>query len=123
MPDRILVINPNSTDAVTGAIDDAMAPLRITGGSEIACMTLREGPPGVESQEGCGRRHRAALPRDPRRRARNAVSGRSPSWPARRRGICGTSPRWEELPMPDLDQIKQEDQEALTCGSGSPRVG
>ena len=58
---KILVINPNSTDAVTGAIDDAMAPLRITGGSEIACMTLREGPPGVESQEGCGRRHRAAL--------------------------------------------------------------
>jgi Asp/Glu/hydantoin racemase len=25
MPDRILVINPNSTDAVTCAIDDAMA--------------------------------------------------------------------------------------------------
>ena len=50
MPDRILVINPNSTDAVTRAIDDAMAPLRITGGPEIDCMTLREGPPGVESQ-------------------------------------------------------------------------
>jgi Asp/Glu/hydantoin racemase len=50
MPDRILVINPNSTDAVTRAIDDAMAPLRITGGPGIACMTLREGPPGVESQ-------------------------------------------------------------------------
>ena len=50
MPDRILVINPNSTDAVTRAIDDAMAPLRITGGPGIDCMTLREGPPGVESQ-------------------------------------------------------------------------
>jgi Asp/Glu/hydantoin racemase len=50
MPDRILVINPNSTDAVTRAIDDAMAPLRITGGPGIACITLREGPPGVESQ-------------------------------------------------------------------------
>jgi allantoin racemase len=50
MPDRILVINPNSTDAVTRAIDGAMAPLRITGGPGIDCMTLREGPAGVESQ-------------------------------------------------------------------------
>ncbi len=50
MPDRILVINPNSTDAVTRAIDDAMTPLRIIGGPGIDCMTLREGPPGVESQ-------------------------------------------------------------------------
>jgi Asp/Glu/hydantoin racemase len=50
MRDRILVINPNSTAAVTRAIDDAMAPLRIPGGPDIACMTLEEGPPGVESQ-------------------------------------------------------------------------
>ncbi len=50
MPDRILVINPNSTDAVTRAIDDAMRPLRIARGPGIDCMTLREGPPGVESQ-------------------------------------------------------------------------
>ena len=50
MRDRILVINPNSTAAVTRAIDDAMAPLRIPGGPEIACLTLEEGPPGVESQ-------------------------------------------------------------------------
>jgi Asp/Glu/hydantoin racemase len=50
MPDRILVINPNSTEAVTRAIDDAMAPLRISGGPEIDCATLAEGPPGIESQ-------------------------------------------------------------------------
>lgn len=50
MPDRILVINPNSTDAVTRAIDDAMAPLRIPGGPAVDCITLREGPPAVESQ-------------------------------------------------------------------------
>src|SRR3954452_19752463 len=50
MPDRIVVINPNSTEAVTQAIDEAMAPLRLTGGPEIVCRTLREGPPGVESQ-------------------------------------------------------------------------
>src|SRR6516225_7415542 len=50
MPDRILVINPNSTDAVTDAIDLAVEPLRIVGGPEIDCVTLRQGPPGVESQ-------------------------------------------------------------------------
>ena len=50
MRDRILVINPNSTSSVTRAIDDAMAPLRMSGGPEIACLTLDEGPPGVESQ-------------------------------------------------------------------------
>jgi allantoin racemase len=50
MPDRILVINPNSTAAVTRAIDEAMGPLRIAGGPEIACTTLAEGPPGIESQ-------------------------------------------------------------------------
>ena len=50
MRDRILVINPNSTVSVTQAIDDAMTPLRIPGGPEIICLTLDEGPPGVESQ-------------------------------------------------------------------------
>src|ERR1700730_13074096 len=50
MPDRILVINPNSTSSVTRAIDDAMAPLRMPGGPAIDCLTLEEGPPGVESQ-------------------------------------------------------------------------
>jgi allantoin racemase len=50
MRDRILVINPNSTASVTCAIDDAMAPLRIPDGPEITCLTLDEGPPGVESQ-------------------------------------------------------------------------
>jgi allantoin racemase len=50
MADRILVINPNSTTAVTRAIDEAMKPLRIAGGPEITCVTLAEGPPGIESQ-------------------------------------------------------------------------
>ena len=49
--DRILVINPNSTEAVTRGIDEAMAPLRMAGGPEIECMTLKEGPPGIESQQ------------------------------------------------------------------------
>jgi len=50
MTDRILVINPNSTDNVTRAIDDAVTRLRIPGGPEIACLTLKEGPPGIECQ-------------------------------------------------------------------------
>jgi allantoin racemase len=50
MSNRILVINPNSTVSITRAIDDAMALLRIPGGPEIDCMTLEDGPPGVESQ-------------------------------------------------------------------------
>ena len=50
MTDRILVINPNSTEAVTRGIDAAMAPLRFAGGPEIECVTLKEGPPGVETQ-------------------------------------------------------------------------
>ncbi len=49
--DRILVINPNSTEAVTKGIDEAMAPLRMAGGPEIECMTLKEGPPGIETQQ------------------------------------------------------------------------
>ncbi len=47
---QIVVINPNSTEAVTQAIDRALDPLRMTGGPEIECMTLSEGPPGIESQ-------------------------------------------------------------------------
>lgn len=49
--DRILVINPNSTEAVTQGIDEAMAALRIPGGPAIDCMTLKDGPPGIETQQ------------------------------------------------------------------------
>jgi allantoin racemase len=48
--DSILVINPNSTEAVTRAMNEACVPLRIPGGPVIECMTLKEGPPGIESQ-------------------------------------------------------------------------
>jgi len=47
---RILVINPNSTEAVTRGIDAAMEPLRMNGGPVIECVTLKDGPPGIESQ-------------------------------------------------------------------------
>jgi Asp/Glu/hydantoin racemase len=48
---RLLVINPNSSQAVTAAIDLAVEPLRMAGGPEIAIDFLREGPPGVQTQE------------------------------------------------------------------------
>ena len=48
---RILVINPNSTEAVTRGIDEAVEPLRMPGGPAIDCVTLREGPPGIETQQ------------------------------------------------------------------------
>ena len=51
MAERILVINPNSTDAVTRGIDEACAPLRMPGGPGIDCVTLKEGPPGIETQQ------------------------------------------------------------------------
>ncbi|MFI4986474.1 MAG: aspartate/glutamate racemase family protein [Alphaproteobacteria bacterium] len=50
MAARILVINPNSTVAVTQGIDAALEPLRLAGGPRIDCTTLAEGPPGIESQ-------------------------------------------------------------------------
>ena len=50
MPDRILIINPNSTEAVTENISRALDCLRFAGGPALDCMTLAEGPPGVESQ-------------------------------------------------------------------------
>lgn len=47
----IRVINPNSNDGVTRAMSEALAPLRLDGGPEIDCVTLSEGPFGVESDE------------------------------------------------------------------------
>ncbi len=47
---RVLVINPNSNRAVTDAMADALKPLQIAGGPEIDCVTLAEGPFGVETQ-------------------------------------------------------------------------
>lgn len=48
---RILVINPNSNEAVTEGLRQALAPLAFTDGPEIVCETLREGPAGIETQE------------------------------------------------------------------------
>jgi allantoin racemase len=48
---KILVINPNSTEAVTRGIDEACEPLRMEGGPTIDVVTLKEGPPGIETQQ------------------------------------------------------------------------
>lgn len=50
MPNRILVINPNSNEEVTESIDRALDPLRDDAAPDIACITLTDGPFGIESQ-------------------------------------------------------------------------
>ena len=50
MNERIVVINPNSSVDVTDGIDAAMQPLRFTDGPSIDCLTLKDGPPGIETQ-------------------------------------------------------------------------
>lgn len=45
----LIVINPNSSQTVTDGIDAAVDPLR-SFGIPIRCLTLVEGPPGIESQ-------------------------------------------------------------------------
>lgn len=47
---RILVINPNSNQAVTDGLSEALAPLALPGVVEIECATLSEGPFGIETQ-------------------------------------------------------------------------
>lgn len=46
----LLVLNPNSTQAVTDHIARAVAPLEHAAGPRIVCETLRSGPPGIETQ-------------------------------------------------------------------------
>ncbi len=50
MSRKILIINPNSNQEVTDGISTAVDSLRVGGGPEIECMTLAEGPFGIESQ-------------------------------------------------------------------------
>ena len=50
MSGPILVINPNSNPAVTAGLDAAMTPFRLAGAPPIECVTVPEGPFGIESQ-------------------------------------------------------------------------
>ncbi|WP_102227187.1 aspartate/glutamate racemase family protein [Acidimangrovimonas sediminis] len=50
MSGPILVINPNSNPEVTAGLDRMLEAYRLQGGPEIECLTLAEGPFGIESQ-------------------------------------------------------------------------
>ena len=45
----LIVINPNSSQVVTDGIEAAISPLKGFG-VPINCLTLKEGPPGIENQ-------------------------------------------------------------------------
>jgi len=49
MTGTLYVLNPNSSQTVTDGIAEALAPLRGMG-APIDCLTLAEGPAGIESQ-------------------------------------------------------------------------
>ncbi|HBK04287.1 MAG TPA: Asp/Glu racemase [Acetobacteraceae bacterium] len=44
---RILVINPNCSEACTAGISAAIAPFRFPGGPVLDVVTLKEGPPAI----------------------------------------------------------------------------
>ena len=48
---RILVVNPNCNEVVTRGLAEALAPIAFKDGPEIDCVTLKEGPYGIETQE------------------------------------------------------------------------
>jgi Asp/Glu/hydantoin racemase len=47
----IVIINPNSTEAVTEGMRAAVKPLLQPGGPRIECVTLTDGPPGIETDQ------------------------------------------------------------------------
>ena len=46
---KILVVNPNSNPQVTRNLAEALQPICFDGGPEIECITMAEGPFGVET--------------------------------------------------------------------------
>lgn len=44
---RILIINPNSSDACSAGISATVAPFRFAAGPAVDVVTLREGPPAI----------------------------------------------------------------------------
>lgn len=50
MTGPIVVVNPNSNQAVTDGLADALSTFQLPGGPAIECLTLAEGPFGIESQ-------------------------------------------------------------------------
>ncbi|SDW50295.1 Asp/Glu/hydantoin racemase [Albimonas donghaensis] len=50
VPGPILLVNPNSNEAVTEGMRDAVAALAFPGAPALDCLTLAEGPFGVQTQ-------------------------------------------------------------------------
>ncbi|HKL46036.1 MAG TPA: aspartate/glutamate racemase family protein [Roseovarius sp.] len=50
MSGPIVVINPNSNQAVTDGLREALTAFDLPGGPDIDCLTLEDGPFGIESQ-------------------------------------------------------------------------
>jgi len=50
MTQTIRIINPNSNAAVTDSMSAALDPLRRNGGPSLYCVTLSDGPFGIESE-------------------------------------------------------------------------
>ncbi|PJX55970.1 MULTISPECIES: aspartate/glutamate racemase family protein [unclassified Klebsiella] len=48
---KILVINPNSSEAVTKRMEAALVGLRSASSHQIRCIELAESPPGIETDE------------------------------------------------------------------------
>ena len=48
-PAPVVVLNPNSTQAVTDGLSAALEPMRLPGGPPIECATLVGAPAGIES--------------------------------------------------------------------------
>ena len=46
----VVVINPNSNQSVTDGLEQSLTPFTQFGGCSIECVTLAEGPFGIESQ-------------------------------------------------------------------------
>ncbi|WP_094852677.1 aspartate/glutamate racemase family protein [Bordetella genomosp. 10] len=51
MSKTLYVINPNSNTDVTAGIDAALDPLRSADAPRIECVTLAEGPRGIQTQD------------------------------------------------------------------------
>lgn len=51
MKPRILVINPNCNESVTRNIDKSLDSFRANRDVEISCVTLTDGPEGVETED------------------------------------------------------------------------
>ncbi|MGB3836227.1 aspartate/glutamate racemase family protein [Castellaniella sp.] len=51
MNPTIYVINPNSLEAVTRGLQDSLALFQQAGGCAIECLTLHEGPAGIQSEQ------------------------------------------------------------------------